>query len=403
MSNPRREAGTAPAVRGWRVAFLVLATVGLCLAADLIRLHVKVHTDPDYHAYCAVSEGMNCETVAASPWAVFLGVPWAVWGAAAYLGMFVLAARGLRRRLPVPSWPFGLLFWANVVGTLLSLALFYVSHFVIESICVVCTGVYATNVLLTLVAGCEVRRSGATFAGALADELAAIRRTPARYATASAVFAAMLVAAWIPVPRYWSVEADRGPSELATGMTPDGHPWIGAERPAVEIVEFSDYQCPHCERGHRDLRQLVLDYPDTVRLVHRSYPLDQACNPAIAQPFHQFACAYARIAYCAGEQGKFWDANDYLFGQGRRGSPVTPEEVASALGLDSGRLGSCAGGPASAAHVGHDIAAGRAADVRGTPTFVLDGKSYPGRIPADVMRAALGRAGVGGAPAGESR
>ena len=55
-----------PVGRGWRIAFLVLCTVGACLSADLLRLHVNVHTDPDYHSYCAMSERVNCDTVAAS-------------------------------------------------------------------------------------------------------------------------------------------------------------------------------------------------------------------------------------------------------------------------------------------------------------------------------------------------
>ena len=392
MSRASQSAVLAPAVRGWRIAFLVLCTVGLCLSADLIRLHVKVHTDPDYHAYCAVSEGLNCETVAASPYAVVIGVPWAVWGVAVYLALGALTVSGLRRRLPVPSWPFGILLWAGVAGSLASAALFYVSHFLIESVCVVCTGVYATNVLLAFVAAGELRRMGRSYVAPLRAEIGAIAEAPGRYALVAAVFAGVLAIVWFPVPRYWSVEVDRGPGALAVGTTPDGHPWIGASRPAVEIVEFSDYQCPHCQRGHDELRGLVQVHPESVRLVHRSYPLDDACNPAITKPFHAWACAYAKIAYCAGRQGKFWDANDYLFANGRRGSPVTATELASALGLSEDRLASCVASDTATRSVEDDIAAGREADVRGTPTFILDGKSYPGRIPSEVLRAALARA-----------
>jgi uncharacterized membrane protein len=66
-----QEPATLPPARGWRIAFLVICTVGVCLSADLLRLHVNVYTDPDYQSYCAMSERVNCETVALSEYAVF--------------------------------------------------------------------------------------------------------------------------------------------------------------------------------------------------------------------------------------------------------------------------------------------------------------------------------------------
>ena len=64
-SEPGRET-----VRGWRVAYLTIATVGICLSADLMRLHVNVHTDPDYQSYCAMSESVNC----AQQWVLATGM-----------------------------------------------------------------------------------------------------------------------------------------------------------------------------------------------------------------------------------------------------------------------------------------------------------------------------------------
>jgi protein-disulfide isomerase len=123
-------------------------------------------------------------------------------------------------------------------------------------------------------------------------------------------------------------------------------------------------------------------------------PIRRPCGSCIVtRPFHPWACEYAKIAYCAGTLGKFWEANDYLFDQGRRGSPVTAEELAVALDLDEKRVAACVASDATRRHVEEDLAAGRAADVRGTPTFVLDGKAYPGRIPDEILRAALARAG----------
>ena len=195
------------------------------------------------------------------------------------------------------------------------------------------------------------------------------------------------------IPPYWTIDRD-GPGGLTTGLTAEGLPWIGATDPEIEIVEFSDYQCPHCLRGHDAMRQLVQDYPERVRLVHRHYPLDQACNPKITRPFHVFACRYARLAWCAGEEGRFWEANDYLFQMGKREDGVTATELARQLGLDPQALEACETGRASAAEVDRDLAAGRRIGVSGTPTFVMNDQVHSGGIPPEAIEAALGGAGA---------
>jgi protein-disulfide isomerase/uncharacterized membrane protein len=379
-------------VRGWRVTFLVLCAVGACLATDLIRLHVNVHTDPDYQSYCAMSERVNCETVAASSYSVFMGLPLGIWGLLAYLGLGALAVSGLRTRPRVRTWPFGILFWASAGASLLSFVLFYVSHFVVESICIVCMGVYLTNVGLWIAAALELRRGGAGAGRALRDDLRAIAGQPVGAGVFAASTLALLLALWLGLPRYWEVESATGPGGVPVGQTTDGAPWIGAQEPLVEIVEFSDYQCPHCQRGHREMRALVQQHSGIVRLVHRSYPLDRECNPTISRAFHPWACFYARLAHCAGKEGRFWEANDYLFLHGRRTSQVTPEELAAAIGVERGAIQACLRDEDVTRSIREDLQAGARIGVRGTPTFVLEGQTYPGRIPQDVLDAALGRA-----------
>ena len=163
-------------------------------------------------------------------------------------------------------------------------------------------------------------------------------------------------------------------------MTADGHPWIGARDPELTVVEFSDYQCPFCSRGHRIMRTLVRAHPTVIRLVHRHFPLDEACNPIIDRPFHRRACYYAALAVCAGEQKKFWAANDYLYTHGRDQAPVGPDLLAQQLGLDLPELNECLERRASDAMKG-DLEEGVRLNITGTPTFMVDGKLYPGRVP----------------------
>jgi len=377
--------------RAWRIAFIVLCTVGVCLSADLLRLHVNVHTDPDYHSYCAMSTRVNCETVAESEYSVFLGLPVSIWGLLAYLGMGLLAAWGMCRRLRVPSWPFGLLFWISLLAAGTGILLFAISHFLIESVCIVCMATYLVSLALLTSAWLALRRAGVGPVRALAGELRAVAARPGPVLGLAGGLGVALVALWLAVPPYWELEASTGPGGLLVGSTPEGHPWIGARQPDVEVVEFSDYQCPHCGRGHADIRRLIEAYPDRLRLVHRHYPLDHHCNPIVRRPYHPQACRYARMAFCAGRQGRFWEANDYLFAQGRRREPVTSAQLAEAVKIDAAALESCLPGEEARRALEADMAAGRARKVRGTPTFFLGDRAFPGRVPRDVVDEALGR------------
>ena len=151
------------------------------------------------------------------------------------------------------------------------------------------------------------------------------------------------------------------------------------------IAEYSDYQCPHCRRGHEQMRQLIRDHPEKVRLVHRQYPLDQACNRSLTRPFHPYACAYAKLSYCAEEQNRFWEANDFLFEHGRRKAPVTTKELSREIGIDFDLLQRCMSSDSAAQAIETDLEEGRSLGIRGTPTFVIGDLTYPGGIPPEAL------------------
>lgn len=78
----------------------------------------------------------------------------------------------------------------------------------------------------------------------------------------------------------------------------------GAQNAQVTVVEYSDLECPFCQRFHSTLQQLVSEYPNDVRWVYRHAPLVQ---------LHSQAPKEAEATECAGEQGKFWELTDKIF------------------------------------------------------------------------------------------
>lgn len=148
-------------------------------------------------------------------------------------------------------------------------------------------------------------------------------------------------------------------------------PALGRPTAPVTLVEFSDYQCPFCQRFFlATLPTLKKDYIDTgkVRYVFRDFPLDQ---------IHPQARKAAEAAHCAGEQGKYWEMHDVLFGNQQALQPPKLSEHARALGLDGARFDQCLTSGTHAARVNQGLTDGRAAGVQGTPGFVV-AKTTPG-------------------------
>jgi len=365
----------AASMLGVRIGFLVLCALGALLSAELLRLHVRVHTDPNYHSLCAISEAIDCESVAFSSYAVAAGLPIALWGLMGYLFMGGLCIWGIRGFREASVWPFGILFWLSLLASLISVLLFSVSVQLIGSLCIFCMAIYGVNLLLWGVTIVGLIRLKIGPVSALRKEIQQWPGRGIRLMWLVLSLVGVIVILKIAMPQYWHTELTTGPGGVLTGRNAEGAFWIGARKPAIEISEFSDYQCPYCFRGHVRARELVFEHPDRVRLVHLHFPLKQ----------HPHAFQYAKMAYCAGEQGRFWEANDFLFAHGRRSEPVTPQEVSATVGLALVQLTACLDREATKEAISKDVALGHSLNVEGTPTFVIDGNMYPGHIPESVL------------------
>lgn len=84
----------------------------------------------------------------------------------------------------------------------------------------------------------------------------------------------------------------------------EGTPVKGKENAPVQIVEFSDFQCPFCTRAYDTMNQIAEAYPNNVALYFKQFPLTN---------IHPQAFQAAEASLCAHDQGKFWDYHDTLF------------------------------------------------------------------------------------------
>lgn len=379
---------STPLPRWLMRSFVILCLLGLAVSGQLTRIHVFVHTDPNYHSACAMSEGVNCETVAASPYSVFAGLPVSVWGLLGYLVMGGLGLWAAVRWRTHATWPLGLLVLLTLFSVAVSAVLAFISATRIDSLCLFCMASYAINLALFALALVARARTRTRLGPLILNDAKALLGRPLLVGLAALVGAAALGALYTFVPSYWHTPGWSDLPKLATGQDQSGHHWIGGQDAPATIVELSDYECPFCRAAHKAMRLLAAQAPDQIRLVHRHFPLDMACNPSVPHPFHGRACLFAEAAECAGLQGRFWDMNDALFSvqEKVKTQDVDPVELAVRLGLNRSEFKRCLENHATAARIATDVKEGMARNLRGTPSFILGDHVFMGRIPEDVLK-----------------
>jgi protein-disulfide isomerase len=151
----------------------------------------------------------------------------------------------------------------------------------------------------------------------------------------------------------------------------DDDPRLGPDDAPVTIIEFSDFQCPFCQKSVPVLQELRRIYGDKLRLVYRDFP---GHNHASALPA-------AEASQCAREQGKFWEYHDLLFNRQAPGEPWDFVALAAELQLDAKAFSECFNSAQFRAEVDKDLQDGLRAGVTSTPTFFINGRPLVGFHP----------------------
>lgn len=159
---------------------------------------------------------------------------------------------------------------------------------------------------------------------------------------------------------------------------PATSPSAGPDGAKVTIVEFLDFQCPHCAKAAGSVKQLMGDFPNDVKVVFRHQPLG----------FHPGAKPAALASMAAHKQGKFWEMEQKLF---QAGKDLTKEgsieAIAAETGLDMDAFKADWKGAEVAALVDADMADAKKLGVTGTPTMFINGRTLIGARPYESLKA----------------
>jgi protein-disulfide isomerase len=151
---------------------------------------------------------------------------------------------------------------------------------------------------------------------------------------------------------------------------------LGPDDALVTIIEFSDFQCPFCSRVIEPLKGAMDSYEGDVRLIFKHFPLGG----------HPQAGPAGQATWAAQQQGKFWEMHDLLFANQKALGDADLEKYATQLGLDVAKFNADRTSDAAKKAVEGDLRAGTKVGVSGTPSFMVNGHSYSGAMPAAQWR-----------------
>jgi protein-disulfide isomerase len=154
---------------------------------------------------------------------------------------------------------------------------------------------------------------------------------------------------------------------LPTGLTEDGHHWIGSRAPVLTIDEYVDYACPHCGVASQATLRALAKHASKVRLVRRNNPR-MKCSATIPT-----SCMPLRAAICAGQQDRFWQMDRWLFANFDKGQ-VNLEAAAREVNLDLPTLRACYQAPATFESANASYVDASKGHILSTPSYRIQGK-----------------------------
>jgi 2-hydroxychromene-2-carboxylate isomerase len=153
-------------------------------------------------------------------------------------------------------------------------------------------------------------------------------------------------------------------------------PMKGNPAARIAVVEFVDYECPHCKRVQPVMRQALDEFKNDIRVYFKHYPLGNHTNARLA----------AEAAVAAQKQGKFWPYNDQVWAKAEGLTPAVLEQIAKDVGLDVDRWRKDVESDEVRNQVQKDRTEGESFGISATPTIYINGREFTDPRDIDSLR-----------------
>ncbi len=355
----------------WWASF-ILSLLGIMASLYLTILHFRIlKSGFAGQTLCDISAYINCNAVLMSRFAEAGTLPLAGLGLLFYLylaGALIWAKiepQDSGRTLALP-------FLLVVASLLLSVVLAYVSVAILQSVCLFCSSLYLINFLLmiTLYKVSTMEFKNIPWMKSLGYLVILFSVGAVLLHTGHKQFAQEIPQDKLDT--YFEAFFKQSPKEIDVS----GRTFFGNADAKIVVVEFSDFECPYCKRAAQTLKPILKQYQDKIKFVFMNYPLDKNCNPSMQRSMHQQACNTAFAAYCAGEQGKFWEYHDMAFERQPKFQKASLLNMAEKLKLDLPKFEQCLQGEGAKNRITADLEQGKSVGLQGTPSVYVNGRKF---------------------------
>jgi protein-disulfide isomerase/uncharacterized membrane protein len=418
---------------------LPLTTLGSIASLISLYSHFVYATKGAGHStFCTLSATINCDAINASEWSSIVGIPTALLAFGFFEGAMVISVALLVTGSPILLSVLTLLSWCAFGA---SLFFGSISFFTLKTLCLSCAAIYLVSFLwaLSLLSVKTERR----FLQRIEEGIASLIKAPFTVSHSSTlqrvasrwILTGVTSAFFTSVCAYFAFSLFFPPSVIAppvTGSTSSSYnesPPEFEEEPlplsneevqeqvekwkiakeetislrsgdasfrelvendvgSIDIVEFSDFECPACRRMAPVLEKLSKKHRGLLRIIYKQFPLDSKCNPHVPQPMHEFACVAASLARCGSEYGKLKESLTYLYSfsvDETINAERLIERFNDSVGIAKDKIDECISSNRHSEKIRQDIEEGARLGLEGTPTLFINRKKVPSSPSFEVL------------------
>ena len=339
-------------------------------------------------AICHISESINCDQALLSPYSAIFEISLSDFGFA--FNSFVFLFLLFLLKFNLSDYSKNLLFYLSSFIALSSVGMAVLS--LIHSLyCPVCWSLYLFSFIMTV---CLFFSFKSILISPLVFMLQALKEKSSYFLAGSVFLTALFL--HISFVNAYGLKDEK---EIISALLADWqyespleippHHLLhkGADDSPVVIVEFVDFLCPACQRVQKPLKRLLQNFPD-IKFYFFAYPLDSACNDSIDFGRSGLSCELSQAIVCAKDKG--WEFHDFFFekqrqfltAQGNKDqTQKLLDEIINRSQLDKSQFELCMQDKAVLEKVKLSAQAGHQADIRGTPSFFINGKKLRSHDP----------------------
>ena len=305
------------------ISIQVLALIGLGLAIKLAFIYHTANYDKyALLSFCSINDFLDCDGMAKTNTAQFIGIPLAWWGIFFYITvLFLTIVKKLKdirflAFLEVFKNPKAYITSLGTISFIVSMTLAGISLFKLHKLCILCAITYLIDLIIVLVA------SDGSFKNILTD----LKTTFIDFIAGAKKYvktSIVLVLIFTGFLAYSGITLNFVPhikkrNEIMKYRKMKVNPYkikgnlLGVENAEVVIDLYSDFVCPLCYINNIMLHKAVKEFSN-VKVIHHNYPFDKECNSFISINMHPYACFMSKAAIAARNQNDYWGFSSLLY------------------------------------------------------------------------------------------